>query len=134
MVIRAGWSNIKSAALELADVGVDTDIKGSVRRAATDAINPESEVEVRNIQGIKAGQNYLVDVELGAPETWTVRAIEAVEIAVRKSIGSKVRGIRRVRVRFVPKNNAANDFADEFIGAQGSPGSRPGPEEYGHSQ
>lgn len=132
MVIRAGWGNIKSAALELADVGVDSDFKNSIRRAATSALDEGTEVEVRAIQGIKAGQNYLVDVELGAPEDWTIRKTDSVESAVRKSIGSKIRGVRRVRIRVVSKSNAAVDFADEFIGAEASPRINAEAEEHDH--
>ena len=61
MVIRAGWGNTRAALLELADVGIDQDIKGSVRKAASKAISADlgnaelgsHTVEVRDVQGIK---------------------------------------------------------------------------------
>ena len=137
MVIRAGWGNTRSALLELADVGIDKEVKNSVRKAASKAISTDlssgelgsSHVEVRDVQGVKAGQNFLVDVELAVPETCTVAETCRVEDAVRKRIGSKVRGIRRVKIRFVSKENDKPDFSDEFIGADISPRSSPEPED-----
>ncbi|KAI4251075.1 MAG: hypothetical protein L6R42_008514, partial [Xanthoria sp. 1 TBL-2021] len=93
MVVRAGWANTGQALLELADVGVDGEIKNSVRKAANKEINPASrsavlaelpneslfQVEVRDIQGVKAGQNYLMDVELAVPESWTVQQTRVLE-------------------------------------------------------
>ena len=145
MVIKAGWGNTGSALLELADVGVDEDIKSSVRKSATKALlgdsstklgdaNKWSNVEVRDVQGVKAGQNYLMDVELGVPGTWTMEQGREVENAVRARIGSKVRGVRRVKVRFVPKEEQPSDFNDEFIGAEISPRSSPEPEDENDDQ
>jgi divalent metal cation (Fe/Co/Zn/Cd) transporter len=69
MVVQAGWGNTKSALLELADVGVESEMREKVEKAATKAlesITTASEpVTVRYCQGVKAGQNYLMDVELG---------------------------------------------------------------------
>lgn len=141
MVIRAGWGNTGNALLELADVGVAKDIQDSVRKAAVKALAEDSfstcrvtgsEVEVQDIQGVKAGQNYLMNVELAVPRDWSVEETRHVENAVRESIGSKVRGVRRVRVRFVPKGAGITDFADEYIGRDVSPRSSPEPEEHGH--
>ena len=149
MVIRAGWGNTGNALLELADVGIDSEIKDSVRRATAKSLINETfaagsvlgkEIEVREVQGIKAGQSYLVEVELGVPETLSVKDTRPIEDAVRERVGAKVRGIRRVKVKFVPKMDEAPDFADEFIGANVSPRSSPVPEEshdhghdYGHA-
>lgn len=138
MVIRAGWGNTGAALLELADVGVDEEIKGSVRGAATKALAADafaagsvtgSQVEVRDVQGVKAGQNYLMNIELSVPGSWTVKDTHAVEDAVRERIGAKVRGVRRVRVRFISKDDEIQEFADEFIGPDVSPRSSPEPEE-----
>ena len=142
MVVRAGWANTGAALLELADVGVDEDIKGSVRRASSKAIslsaaggvpsfNGDSQIEVRDIQGVKAGQNYLMDIELAVPGSWTVEQVREAEDAVRERVGSKVRGVRRVKIRFVPKEKGKvrPDFSDEFIGADISPRSSPEPED-----
>lgn len=130
MVIRAGWGNTGSALLELADVGVDEEIKNSVRKAATKALdkanlNAETSdgsiARVRDVQGVKAGQNYLIDVELVVPDAWTVQEARRTEDLVRARVGSAVRGVRRVKVRFVPKANEEPNFADEFIGPRASP-------------
>ena len=133
MVVRAGWGNTGSALLELADVGVDEEIRTSVRNAATKAIsqavngkdsNADS-VRVGNVQGVKAGQNYLMDLELVLPARWTIEEARRMEETVRKAIGSNVRGVRRVRIRFVPQENDVPDFSDEFVGADAFSSSQP---------
>jgi divalent metal cation (Fe/Co/Zn/Cd) transporter len=140
MVIRAGWGNTKSALLELADVTVDDEVKSSVRRAATKALrgDPASGVaaveggdqaEIRDIQGTKSGQNYLIDIELAVPSGLTLQAMEDIENAVRERAGSKVRGVRRVRVKFVPAEDAQSTLASDFIPADVSPRSSPEPED-----
>lgn len=137
MVIRAGWGNTGSALLELADVGVAEEIRASVRKTASTALGKDSlgsgrvmgnQVEIRDVQGVKAGQNYLMSVELAVPGEWTVQETRLVEDAVRERVGSKVRGVRRVRVRFVAKSDEKPDFADEFISADVSPRSSPEPD------
>ena len=137
MVIRAGWANTGNALLELSDVGVTSEIKESVGKAATGALTDNSfatgritgsAVEVRDIQGIKAGQNYLMNVELTVPGGWSVEETRIVEDAVRERVGSKVRGVRRLRVRFVAKTFETPDFSDEFINADLSPRSSPEPD------
>lgn len=141
MVIRAGWSNTMTSLLELADTSVDDEIKKAVRGATTKALTGDlpdglvgdDMIEVREIQGIKSGQNYLMDIELAIPGFWTVEKTRAIEEAVRERVGSKVRGVRRVKVRFVPLENNDLDFSGEFIGADVSPRSSPEPEEeHGH--
>ncbi|KAL9601142.1 MAG: hypothetical protein Q9219_002741 [cf. Caloplaca sp. 3 TL-2023] len=143
MVVRAGWANTGQALLELADVGVDDEIKNSVRQAATKALVPTTgnprlvslpadqleQIEIRDVRGVKAGQNYLMDVELGVPGSWTIQQTRAIEDAVRLGIGSKVRGVRRIRVRMIPKEMGPEDFSDEFVGADVSPRSSPEPED-----
>lgn len=125
MVIRAGWGNTGAALLELADVGVDEEIRTSVRNAATKAISQAEfgkskntdVLRIGNVQGVKAGQNYLMDVELVLPSHWTIEEARRIEETVRKAVGSNVRGVRRIRVRFVPQANDVSDFSDEFVGA-----------------
>lgn len=119
MVVQAGWGNTKSALLELADVGVDHEMKDKVRKVADLAVESVTTISepvgVRAIQGIKAGQNYLMDVELGVPGTWTMEQTRGVEDLVRERIGAKVRGVKKVRVRFVSNSAQEPDFLDEFI-------------------
>lgn len=134
MVVQAGWGNTRQALLELADVGVEAEMKGNVRKAATralDSITTALEpVNVRAIQGVKAGQNYLMDVELGVPGTWTVEQTRGVEDLVRERIGAKVRGVKKVRVRFVNNTAEDPDFLDEFIPGDVSATSTPGSDEH----
>ncbi|KAH0557172.1 hypothetical protein GP486_005036 [Trichoglossum hirsutum] len=127
MVIQAGWANTGAGLLELADAGVDEKVKNAVARSAKKSLVADPAmgiqgvsdgelVEVKSVQGIKAGQNYLVDVELAVPGEWSVQKTRGVEEAVRKRVGSKIRGVRRVKVRFVPKDmSGSSDFTEEFI-------------------
>lgn len=129
LVIRAGWGNTISALYELADRSIDDEVKRSVRRQARKGLEPVSEsheVEIRDVNGIKSGQNYLVDIEVAVPSMWTINDVQAVEEAIRAQVGNKVRGVRRVRVRFVPKD--LDVVGDEFIPADVSPKSSPEPE------
>lgn len=142
MVVKAGWGNTSSALLELADVGVDEEIKTSVRNAATKAIlqnvttskdinADRGPPQIGNVQGVKAGQNYLMDIELVVPARWSIEEARRVEGTVRKVVGSSVRGVRRVRVRFLPQqaiDNDAPDFADEFVDADAFSDSHSEPE------
>lgn len=134
MVVQAGFGNTKDALLELADVGIDEEIKENVEkttRRALDTLNTNSKeaVEFRQVQGVKAGQNYLIDIELAVPTTWTLDKTGAVEDLVRERLGAKVRGVKRVRVRFVSKESGPPNFMDEFISSEISPSSSPEPEE-----
>jgi divalent metal cation (Fe/Co/Zn/Cd) transporter len=119
MVVQAGWGNTKQALLELADVGVDQEMKDNVRKAATSAVEgittTSEPVNVRAIQGVKAGQNYLMDVEIGVSSAWTIEQTRDVENLIRERIGANVRGVKKVRVRFVANSAEAPDFLDEFI-------------------
>lgn len=136
MVIRAGFGNTLSALYELADRSIEDEVKNSVRRQVVKALSAEGglgeahEVEIREVSGIKSGQNYLVDVELAVPNMWTVEDVRGVEDAVRTLVGGKVRGVRRVRVRFVPKQEVQKlSQFDEFIPGDVSPKSSPEPED-----
>ncbi|KAK4996586.1 mitochondrial metal transporter [Elasticomyces elasticus] len=132
MIVQAGWGNTKLSFLELADKGVDEEMRGKVERAATKAIEARGfgvgkEAVVRNVQGIKSGQNFLMDVEIAVPRTWALDSMIEVENAVRAEVGKSVRGVKRVKVRFVTQEQEIG-FADEFVGL-GEPGTL---EEQGH--
>ena len=139
MVIRAGWGNTMSALLELGDVSVDDEVKQKVSRVANrairgghktnfaDAVVGGSEVEVRDVQGVKSGQNYLVDIELGAPSTFTLQQLNAVEDAIKTRIGLKVRGVRRLRCKFVSNDGTDTKLTTDYIAADISPRSSPEP-------
>lgn len=133
LVIKGGWGNTLSSLYELADRTIDDEIKKSVRRQVQKSfedVSQGTEVECREISGIKSGQNYLIDVELAVPGGWTVDDVREVESAVRAQVGAKVRGVRKVRVRFVPKEAAGETSKfDEFIPSSVSPQSSPEPDE-----
>jgi divalent metal cation (Fe/Co/Zn/Cd) transporter len=132
MVIQAGWANTRSSLLELADTTVDDEIKSSVRRAASRVLAAAStgeEVEVRQVQGMKSGQNYLMDVEVAVPSSWPMHRCRQIEEILREGVGSRVRGVRRVKVRFVPREEKEIDFMEEFIPPEVSPRGSPEPED-----
>lgn len=137
MIIQAGLGNTKTALLELADVTLDADVKASVRRAALSAIadlaardftttvgrtpvtrgiGAAEAITLRTVQGIKAGQSLLLELELGVPDAWSVSEARHVEQAVRTRVGERVRGAKRVKVRFVPLEGApVSRLEDEFV-------------------
>lgn len=122
MVIKAGWGNTRTSLLELADTTVDDDIKGSVGKAAKKALAQiqDKAVEVRDVQGMKSGQNYLMEIELGVPGSWSVKQSREVESAVREAIGAGVIGVKRLKVRFVPSEQTDANFTEEFIAPETS--------------
>ncbi|CZT52534.1 related to mitochondrial iron transporter [Rhynchosporium secalis] len=133
LVIKAGWGNTVSSLYELADKGIDDEVKASVRKAAAtsfETIRDGTEIELREIEGVKSGQNYLVDLQLAVPKSWTVEDFREVEEGVRQTIGSKVPGVRRIKVRFVAKDDAESTLFDEFISGDISPRGSPEPEEH----
>ncbi|KAG6050711.1 hypothetical protein E4U39_003406 [Claviceps sp. Clav50 group G5] len=118
MVVSAGFQNTRDALYELADRSLDNEVKNSVQKQAHRALANVSDghdAELRDISGVKSGQNYLVDVELAVPGAWTIDDVKALEDAVRLQVGAKVRGVRRVRVRFVSRDKPVNEKWDEFI-------------------
>lgn len=145
MVIRAGWGNTMSSLYELGDVTIDNDVKQAVKRSTQKALTGDaakglqgvpkgSDVEIKDIQGTKSGQNYLMDIDLAVPETFTIADTTPIEQAVRERAGAKVRGVRKVRIRFTAMENS-QDFAGEFIPGDVSPRSSPEPDEeheHGH--
>ncbi|KAJ5176492.1 uncharacterized protein N7482_002369 [Penicillium canariense] len=134
MVIKAGWGNTITSLLELADTTVDDEIKTSVQSAAAKALKSledGEQVVVRDVQGMKSGQNYLMDIELAVPGAWAITRSRMVEEAVRQTVGEKVRGVKRVKVRFIPVEQEELTFSEEFI-AQDT-GANPEPETNGNA-
>ena len=129
MVIRAGWGNTGNALLELADVAIDEEVKHNVGRAAKEAVttNPKDDaaagpgtsyredISIGQVSGIKAGQSYLVEVDVKVPENLTIKETRPMEKLVRERIGANVRGVRRVKVSFHSANEAPT-FIDDFVG------------------
>jgi divalent metal cation (Fe/Co/Zn/Cd) transporter len=112
MIVQAGWSNTKAAVLELADASVDADVRESAHAAAAEFIASHG-ATIRGVQGIKSGQNLMFDVEVVVPEDWSVAQCDQVGQELRQAIATKVRGTRRVVVRFTTKETEA--FQDEFV-------------------
>jgi divalent metal cation (Fe/Co/Zn/Cd) transporter len=130
MVIKAGWGNTVTSLLELADTTVDDDIKTTVQNAATKALKALEDGEqviVRDVQGMKSGQNYLMDIELAVPGAWAITRSRVVEEAVRKTVGEKVRGVKRVKIRFIPAEQEELTFSEEFVSQD--TGANPEPDE-----
>lgn len=118
MVIKAGWGNTRTSLLELADSAIDKEVMKSVHKAVSKALartNGYDVAQVRDIQGMKSGQNYLVDVELAVPGAWSVNETREVEELVRDSVGADVQGAKRVRVRFVPLELPDLKLSEEFV-------------------
>ncbi|TVY71487.1 Mitochondrial metal transporter [Lachnellula suecica] len=135
LVIKGGFGNTISALYELADKGIDSDTKASITKAAKKSLlelREGSEIELREVEGVKSGQNYLVDLQLAVPKSWTVEELREVEESVREMVGAKVRGVRRVKVRFVPKDESSVSLFDEFISGDVSPRESPEPEDHDH--
>ncbi|GAW11161.1 hypothetical protein ANO14919_005030 [Xylariales sp. No.14919] len=131
MVIKAGAENTLDALFELADRGIDDEVKSSIRKQVQKAMVDISEghrIELRGVSGIKSGQNYLTDLEIAVPGAWTIADLKEVEDTIRTRVGSKVRGVRKIRVRFVPKEATVASKFDEFIAGDVSPRSSPEPE------
>ncbi|KAL2205069.1 hypothetical protein CC79DRAFT_1343457 [Sarocladium strictum] len=135
MVINAGYGNTMEAFRELADQSIDTEVQTSVKKHALRALSDVTEgheAELRDVTGVKSGQNYLVDLELAVPGSWTIDDTRDVENAVRTMVGAKVRGVRRVKIRFVSKDVDVNAKFDEFISGDVSPEPESETEEHDH--
>ncbi|KAJ5665358.1 Cation efflux family protein [Penicillium maclennaniae] len=131
MVIKAGWGNTITSLLELADATVDEEIRTNVEKAAAKALKSlenGGQVAIRDVQGLKSGQNYLMEIELAVPGSWSVMQSRAVEEAVRRTVGDGVRGVKRLRIRFVPVELKELNFSEEFI----SHDTDASPEPHGH--
>ncbi|KAK4197433.1 cation efflux family-domain-containing protein [Triangularia verruculosa] len=135
LVIKAGFTNTLSALYELADRSIDEEVRHSVRAQVSKSLTElqqTTSVELTDVSGVKSGQNYLVELELAVPKDWTVEQVREVEEKVRERVGGKVRGVRRVRVRFVPQGQEGRGLGEEFISGEVSEGSSPEAEGNGH--
>lgn len=135
MIVQAGWGNTKAALLELADVAMDEEVRSSVDKAARQVLEAQvgPEAELRGVQGVKSGQNFLVELEVAVPEDLPLDRAQEYEAAIREKVSQKIRGVRRVSVRFT--NNAKKDaFVDEFVAGRLSDGEDDGHDhdDHGH--
>ncbi|KAF4510325.1 hypothetical protein G6O67_002219 [Ophiocordyceps sinensis] len=137
MVVKAGLQNTKSALYELTDQSIDGEVKGSIRKQAQRALANVSEghvAELRDVSGVKSGQNFLVDLEMAVPGAWTVDEMRTLEDQVRTQVGGTVRGVRRVRVRFVSRDGAVKEKFDDFIPSSVQVEADPEPRENGEAK
>ncbi|OTA36633.1 hypothetical protein BTJ68_02926 [Hortaea werneckii EXF-2000] len=134
MIVQAGWGNTKAALLELADVAMDDEVKENVEKATRTALSEQAagNADLRGVQGIKSGQNYLVEIELATPPTWSVERASDLEAAVRHEVSTNIRGVRRVNVRFTSKESEHAAFADEFVAGRSSDSEEEHTHEHGH--
>lgn len=102
MVINAGLGNTRAALLELVDVGLDDEMKNTIRKSVDGALalRPEK-LSVRGMGGLKSGQNYLVELTIEVPVGTTVAETSIIEGGLREVVGAGVRGVKRIKVRFV---------------------------------
>jgi divalent metal cation (Fe/Co/Zn/Cd) transporter len=118
MVVRAGWANTMVSLTELADASVADELKDKVRTVTDQAVRealPHIEARAREVSGTKAGQNYLLDIELVVPGDQTIEELNKVECLIRERVATMVRGAKRIRVRFVPSDVEGGEFMEEFI-------------------
>lgn len=113
MIVQAGFVNTKSALLELADVGMDEEAREGAESAAKAAMET-TDAEIRGVQGIKSGQNLMFEVEVAVPEDWSMAHSNEIEIEIRDAIIEKVKGTKRVNLRFTTKGASHAPFADQF--------------------
>lgn len=122
MVINAGWGNTRAALMELVDVGLDNEIKESVQKASDKALALRQErLSIRAIGGSKSGQNYLVELTVQVPIGTTVHETRVLEEDLRGIVGAEVRGVKRIKVRFVEEGIEAPSefvFKEEDVSGQ----------------
>ena len=136
MVIRAGWGNTFTSLEELADASVSAEVKTKVHRVTEQALADSalSAAEVRSVGGTKAGQSYLLEATVALKGSMELQELAAVERLIRERIREKVRGARRIRIRFVVADSETNDSMDEFIAPSESGKSTPEEREYLHHE
>ncbi|KAI5267097.1 hypothetical protein E4T47_08157 [Aureobasidium subglaciale] len=120
MIVQAGYGNTKAALLELADVTIEDDMKQKIESATSTALADlklptESAPQV---QGIKSGQNYLIEIAVTVPSSWTLQQMSEAEDVVREKVAKAAQGIKRISIRFTSSENTADAFANEFVASQ----------------
>lgn len=135
MILQAGYGNTKAALLELADVGVDEDVRVGVEQAAAEALRDSKVASEKApvVQGIKSGQNYLMEIGISVAASATLEEMKGVEAAVREKVAKQVKGVKRVTVRFVDASKDEDVFADEFVASAEDETHEHGGEAHAHS-
>jgi divalent metal cation (Fe/Co/Zn/Cd) transporter len=134
LVIRAGWTNTMTSLVELADASVADDVKDTVRSVANETLHEvlSNDAETQEVSGTKAGQSYLLDIAVTVPNNLTIEQLSGVEGLIRQRVATKVRGSRRIRVRFVPLVAQDGDFMQEFVPPGISTSSTPNLDKHDH--
>ncbi|KAK6536974.1 hypothetical protein TWF281_001179 [Arthrobotrys megalospora] len=139
MVIRAGWSNTRAALFELADMGIDDDMCFEIRKVAENTLKEERLAavkqgvsgKVKTVGGIKSGQNFLVDITVALESSATLEDMARIEGMLRTQVGEGVRGVRKVRVKFIEEGK--EDVSEFVEGQEEDLGSESeGEHEHGH--
>ncbi|KAK6361196.1 hypothetical protein TWF730_004940 [Orbilia blumenaviensis] len=120
MVIRAGWSNTRAALFELADMGIEDDMCYEIKKVAANTLKEERLAGVKegvagtikSVGGIKSGQNFLVDITVSLEGVATLEDMARIEGMLRSRVGEEVRGVRKVRVKFIAEGE---EEVSEFV-------------------
>ncbi|THW04729.1 hypothetical protein D6D02_00649 [Aureobasidium pullulans] len=136
MIVQAGYGNTKAALLELADVSIEDDMKHKIESATSQALGDlklptESAPQV---QGIKSGQNYLIEIAVTVPSSWTLEQMTEAENKVREQVSSAAQGIKRVSIRFTSSANTADAFANEFVASKDQKHDREHEHDHSHDE
>ncbi|KAK6355274.1 hypothetical protein TWF696_004387 [Orbilia brochopaga] len=134
LVVRAGWANSRSALFELADIGLDDDMQADIKRVAESTLEEERLAgvagSVKSVGGIKSGQNFLVDLTVALESRATLEDMARIEETMRRDLGEDVRGVRKVRIRFIQEGaEEASEFVEVKEGDLGSDSE----DEHGHA-
>ncbi|KAK6503509.1 hypothetical protein TWF481_008525 [Arthrobotrys musiformis] len=121
MVIKAGWSNTRAALFELADMGIDDEMCFEIKKVAEATMKQERLAavkagvlgRVKSVGGIKSGQNFLVDITVALEgSSVTLEDMARIEGLLREQVGEGVRGVRKVRVKFIEEGK---EEVSEFV-------------------
>ncbi|KAI5308756.1 hypothetical protein KEM55_004949 [Ascosphaera atra] len=74
---------------------------------SSEAHQQQLPLRIGHVSGVKAGQNYLMEMSIIIPQQWTVARMHDIESHVREAV-AKVRGVKRLRVNFVPETAIAD--------------------------
>jgi len=121
MVISAGGRNTMSALEELADKGIDAETKTDIRKKVEGVFSGGE--EVRDVSGIKSGQNFLIHVVVAVRPDSTVAELREVEERVRGAAAG-VRGVWRVDVKFVDRTST--ESSSVFVNGKAKDGEKAG--------
>lgn len=121
MIVQAGYQNTKAALLEIADEGITQEVKEPIEKAVREVLGDFQQKGVSDaveVQGIKSGVNYLVEVAVKVPENWTLTQMDELEGSIRERVAKKTRGTKRIAVKFGTIKAEGSIFAREYVAAE----------------